>query len=298
MSSRARRWLKTGLQALVSAGLVIILVRQLDLAEMRAIVMRPHGLPWLLAAVLLFNASKVVGALRLNIYQRAAGIALGELANIRLYYAGMFLNLCLPGGIGGDGYKILVLHRRQAVPLKKLVLITLADRLSGMLCLLLLLCLLMPLTPLPWPGNRVYAGAAIGAVSAVSALILAHRLLFRLERAALAKVCYYGMTVQLLQLACIATLLAYVQLPVGDYGAHLAVFLVSSIAAVLPLSLGGIGARELTFFYGLKLLQLDPAHGVVVSSVFFLITLLSSLVGALFLKTFSSRQAVAPGSGQ
>ena len=144
MSSRARKWIKLAVQVLVSAGLVAFLARQLDFGEIKSILDRPGGWPWLLGAFVLFNASKIVAALRLNIYQRHVGVVLSEGQNLRLYYAGMFLNLFLPGGIGGDGYKIYVLNRQQGVEVKKLVLVTLADRVSGLLCLLLLLCGLVP----------------------------------------------------------------------------------------------------------------------------------------------------------
>jgi uncharacterized membrane protein YbhN (UPF0104 family) len=81
-------------------------------------------------------------------------------------------------------------------------------------------------------------------------------------------------------------LLAWLQVPVGHFAAYLSVFLVSSVAAVLPLSFGGLGAREVTFLWGLQLLQLDPTDGVLASSGFFLITAMSSLLGALFLRRF------------
>jgi uncharacterized membrane protein YbhN (UPF0104 family) len=78
--------------------------------------------------------------------------------------------------------------------------------------------------------------------------------------------------------------------PFENYPAYLAVFLVSSVAAVLPLSFGGLGAREVTFFYCMNLLHLDSTHGVVASSGFFLITAVSSLVGAMFIRTLPLKQ--------
>lgn len=284
MSSRARKWIKLGIQVLVSAGLLAFLARQLDFAQIKTILDRPGGWPWLLGAFLLFNASKIVAALRLNIYQRHAGVVLSEGQNLRLYYAGMFLNLFLPGGIGGDGYKIFVLNKQQGVPVKKLVLVTLADRVSGLLCLLLLLCGLVPWVGLGWPNGWVQAAAGIGALITVVLILAGHRFVARFNNDALVRVFGYGIAVQTLQLACTAALLAYMQLQSSYYSAYLAVFLISSIAAVLPLSFGGIGVREITFFYCLKLLKLDPAYGVIASSCFFIITMASSLYGAVFIR--------------
>ena len=58
--------------------------------------------------------------------------------------------------------------------------------------------------------------------------------------------------------------------------------MISSIVAVVPLTLGGIGSREVTFFYGAKFLGLDQNISVGVSVLFFLITAMVSLVGVYF----------------
>lgn len=293
MSSRARKWVKLVIQVLVSAGLVAFLARQLDFGQIKAILNRPGGWPWLLGAFVLFNASKIVAALRLNIYQRHIGVMLTEAQNLRLYYAGMFLNLFLPGGIGGDGYKIFVLNRRQGVPVKKLVLVTLADRVSGLLCLLLLLCGLVPWVGLRWSFVTTAAVAGVAALCIVATMLLGHRLALTLESKSLSKVISLGMTVQVLQLGCMGCLLSYVALPLAQYLPYLAVFLLSSIVAVLPLSLGGLGAREVTFFYCMALLHLDPAFGVAVSGSFFLLSMASSLIGALYLRSRFSQGLAA-----
>lgn len=288
MSSRARKWVKLAIQVLVSAGLVVFLARQLDFGQIKAILNRPGGWPWLLGAFALFNASKIVAALRLNIYQRHIGVMLTEAENLRLYYAGMFLNLFLPGGIGGDGYKIFVLNRRQGVPVKKLVLVTLADRVSGLLCLLLLLCGLVPWVGLRWHGPWLWM-AAIGCLAlTLLCFLLGHKLLLGFRLAATFRMFFFGLGVQALQLVCISLLLAYLGTQPSQHLPYFAVFLASSIVAVLPLSLGGLGAREVTFFYCLKLLGLNPIHGVVLSSCFFLITVISSLPGILLMRSLSA----------
>ncbi|MDB5842138.1 MAG: hypothetical protein JWQ23_4090 [Herminiimonas sp.] len=270
----------------MSAGLIAIVIRQVDLSYVKSLAVRPQDLPWLVAAIGLFNLSKIAGALRLNGYQRHAAILMSERENLKLYYAGMFLNLFLPGGIGGDGYKILVLRHQQGVPIKTLLWIFLTDRFSGLLILLLLLCMLAPLLALPWPQAAVQTIAAVGATTIAAMFVLAHHRLVKMHGERLAMVFGYGLAVQLLQLVCMGMLLAYLRVPIDAYLAYLAVFLISSIAAVLPLSFGGLGAREVTFLYGLQLLQLDPMPGVVASAGFFLITVVSSLVGVLFLKGF------------
>jgi hypothetical protein len=57
-----------------------------------------------------------------------------------------------------------------------------------------------------------------------------------------------------------------------DHLAYLVIFLVSSAVAVLPVSIGGVGVRELTFLYGSQLLNVDINFAVGISFLFYLIT--------------------------
>ena len=59
----------------------------------------------------------------------------------------------------------------------------------------------------------------------------------------------------------------------------LLIFTLSSMLSVLPLSIGGIGLREVTFFYGAQWLQLDSEMAVALSVLFFAINALVSLLG-------------------
>jgi uncharacterized membrane protein YbhN (UPF0104 family) len=293
VSRRAGKRPKVVLQLAVSACLMGFVFLNLDLKQLAGLAVRPDRVPILGAALIAFNASKILGALRLNVYLRQAAIHLSEGENLRLYYAGMFLNLCLPGGIGGDGYKVLVLHRSHATPVRALVAILLADRLGGMLTLVFILCMLVPMLSLPWRSSTVLGCALVSLAATIAVFVLAHRWLVKLDVQQLGGVFGLGMAVQLLQLACMGMLLSYLGAPGGSYLAYLAIFLVSSIAAVLPFSVGGLGVREATFLLGVELFSLDAAYGVLASSCFFLITVLSSMIGSLFLGHFPLRPATA-----
>jgi uncharacterized protein (TIRG00374 family) len=88
---------------------------------------------WLLAATVLFILSKVVSSFRLNIYFKAIDVRLSETGNLKLYWLGMFYNLFLPGGIGGDAYKVILLNRQRKGSVKLLSAAVLLDRVSGLL---------------------------------------------------------------------------------------------------------------------------------------------------------------------
>src|SRR5215475_1935715 len=90
---------------------------------------------WLLLAVILLILSKLFSAFRLNIYFRNINIHLPGWQNIKLYWLGMFYNLFLPGSIGGDAYKVILLTKKYSIPYKKTAAAVLLDRFSGLLAL-------------------------------------------------------------------------------------------------------------------------------------------------------------------
>lgn len=70
---------------------------------------------------------------------------------------------------------------------------------------------------------------------------------------------------------------------VGDqYIPYLFVFLVSSTVSVLPLTIGGVGARELVFVLAHDYVGIDQNVAVAFSLLFFLISMLTSLFGLFF----------------
>ena len=93
----------------------------------------------MLACVVIFNLSKIFCAIRLNIFFKQEGVFMSEQENIKLYYKGMFYNMLLPGGIGGDGYKGYYLRSTLQVPVKNLVRPILWDRITGALSIAFLL---------------------------------------------------------------------------------------------------------------------------------------------------------------
>jgi uncharacterized membrane protein YbhN (UPF0104 family) len=68
----------------------------------------------------------------------------------------------------------------------------------------------------------------------------------------------------------------------NNTGAYLFVFLISSIVAVIPFTIGGIGSRELTFLYGAQWFHLDVNASIAISLIFFIITAIVSLFGIVY----------------
>ena len=287
-ASAGRRYLMLLVKLVFMAGALWLVARHLDLTALGR-TLRQARPGWLVLAAGLFTLSKLISSVRLNTFFRAVAIQLTERYNLRLYWLGMFYNLFLPGGIGGDGYKVYLLGRefpgRRGLIFRALLL----DRLSGMVALLVLLLALLAVVP----AAELRAAGALALPAWWRAVPLAlipvglalsyglGRWGFGEFRSALGRTSWEALGVQGAQVLCAWALLAALGAAGGPVLPYLLVFLASSIAAVLPFTVGGLGARELTFFYGAQLFALSQPVAVSVSVLFYVITALVSLVGAL-----------------
>lgn len=241
---------------------------------------------YLIPATLFFVASKIVSSFRLNQYFKAIPLELGEKYNLKLYWIGMFYNLFLPGGIGGDGYKVYLLNKHYNAGVKQLVAATLIDRVSGLMALLFLLLgltiFILPIQFLKGFDWLVYVGLIVG----YPAYYIFNKIFFKSYIRKLVSTSIYSLIVQALQIIS-AYFILYSLGITENIMAYQILFLASSIVAVLPFTIGGIGAREMTFILGHQYLGVDQNAAVAFSLLFFLITAIVSLFGA-FLKSDQS----------
>ncbi len=237
--------------------------------------------PWyLMLATLFFILSKLLAAYRLNTYFHHLNLMLSTLSNLKLYLLGMFYNLFLPGGIGGDAYKGYLIKKKFDIPTRKVVGVLLIDRFSGLLLLVIYACILALFMTAEIVREYKIIFAAVALISAV-AFWWIHRKFFPYLLPVFWKSSGYSALVQLAQL--ISAWFILKALGIETYTIfYLFIFLLSSIVAVLPLTIGGIGSREVVFFYGATWLDLDQNSSVTISMVFFLITAFVSLTGILY----------------
>jgi len=235
---------------------------------------------WLLVAMGSYTCSKLLASRRLNINFRLIGIRLTESANRRLFWLGMLYNLLLPGAITGDAYKVMVLGKDPTTSRKSLALAVLLDRFSGLLPLLAIiagLCLLvLPLsvwTILLTAGTLFIIPAAYGAL----------RMFVPEQAQGYFQTLWLGTLVQLL---VVLTVLALI----GSMGIHahvasfLLIFLAAAALSVLPISVGGgLGIREFASIQGAEWLGLPMEQALLLSLLFYAVTLLTALPGFLYI---------------
>ncbi len=233
---------------------------------------------WLLGASLLFIVSKIFSSLRLNVFFNNIGSGLTEKSNLRLYLLGMYYNLFLPGGIGGDGYKIYLLNKKYGTKAKKLFWAVLLDRVNGVLALFVLAMVMVPFIPVP----EIYKYLAIGIIPVSIVVYYAVIYWFFKDFAkGLNLTNGYSLLVQLAQL-CSAWFILNANHNQEHILPYLFLFLISSIVATLPITIGGIGSREITFLLGAQIMHLDIHQSIALSLLFYVITAIVSLFGIYF----------------
>jgi uncharacterized membrane protein YbhN (UPF0104 family) len=235
---------------------------------------------YLVLAILSFMLSKLFAAFRLNINFRNINIQLPAWKNIKLYWLGMFYNLFLPGSISGDAYKVVILTKKFKAPYKNTTVAVLLDRFSGLLALgIILSCYGVIVLENKWWDLLL----STGAIAAILALYLVVRFMFKDFLPGFWSTFLWGMAVQIFQVVCLYCVLMSLHIPLHQ-SEWIFIFLVASVVSVLPISLGGgLGTREFVFVEGARFFKLDPHLGIIISLLFYLSNVLSSVWGSYFI---------------
>jgi uncharacterized membrane protein YbhN (UPF0104 family) len=265
------------LKLTVTVAALWYVIAKIDLKQVIETIGRANGC-YLAGAFLLFVLSKMVSSLRLNRYLRSIGILISQRAQMRLYLLGMYYNLFLPGGIGGDGYKIYLLSGRYDVATRRIFWAVMTDRIIGVVSLFCMAVLLFCFVP----GMGIHSGYIwILIPLSIFVTYLIYRRFFPYLLQVFLVTNLQSLLVQLLQLLSALFILLSLKVT-GHLESYLFVFLVSSMVAVLPLTIGGIGSREFTFMLGAQWLGLDLNLSISLSFLFYLITAFTSLWGIIY----------------
>jgi hypothetical protein len=277
MKIKLNKYLKLFIKLAITVLALYLVFRKVDINE----VLRTFGqsnIFLLIAGLTAFIISQLVSSLRLNSFLRSLEIRIPEVSNMKLFLLGMYYNLFLPGGIGGDGYKIYLLNKKFKVKAKQIFWAILLDRVSGLTALVslggILAVFLHPL------GNFRFIGLLILPL-ALFANFLFVKKLFKQFAGIIPLTMAQSFMKAILQLICAFFILVSFG-DSADWFSYLFLFLISSIVAMFPITIGGVGAREVTFLYGAEILDLNVNIALAVSFMFYLMTVLVSFSGIYF----------------
>lgn len=288
-----RALLKFCLKVILSVAALWLAFSAVPLSQ---VMQHMSGLNWrlVLLSVLCLHGSHLMSALRVrDSLRQVHDIRVAPRYAFWLHYVGTMFNMLLPSSIGGDGYKAWLLSRRFGQRMLTMVHLMLSNRASGLVLLFWLLAVLLLAhdglrAALPHYTFWVLAGAlGIGAAYHVAARLLWHETLRYHARMAV-----FSLGVQGMMLLSVWALVAAFGAPRALE--YLMVMLVASIVSLLPISIGGIGLRELLMVALSPYLSFDANQAVALAAVYSLIHLSISVVGVVpYVLGHKEQEAVA-----
>ncbi len=159
----------------VTLGLVTFLVwnGNLEFGKLRTAL---ADWPLLLGGLALIAMMPLMGAWRWQVLLKGQAIEITYLQSLRLVLVGFFFNQFVPGGTGGDVFRIYYVARGRRDAAARATMSVVIDRLSGMPPLVLLVvgaCIVNWTFITGNPDFRVY-GSVIAVIAALSAVVFAY----------------------------------------------------------------------------------------------------------------------------
>jgi len=287
----AKLLLKIGITTL----LLVWVFNKVDFNAVKYRLLHPQYWWMYVIAIICFFLSMIVSAWRLLSFFKSIGLNLNPKYNLRLYFLGMFYNILLPGGIGGDGYKMYLINKTYKVPVKRLFWAVMFDRLSGLWIIGLLAVILSffipQLTSYTWMAAGIFAGGSLIYYFVIHKFFKDYtRYFFQAHAKAL--------VLQLLQLGTVLCIILsqpdfYQAGFKGAFPPYLLSFLLSGFDILIPTA-GGAGAREAFFTALSKVFPINADIGVLIATSFYLISVFVALSGLYYMLKPSRLQADIP----
>ncbi len=232
----------------------------------------------LFIALVSFLLSQWLSANRLLILFRWSDFALSQKSNYMLYLIGMFYNFFIPGGIGGDAYKVYILNKTFKWPIKKLSAVVFVDRFMGLIAIGILIVLLCFFVPFFTEQHLLW----LLILALILGIIIAYIFIKKVFPSFLG-ISFHAILksvgIQLLQCICVIFLLSSIS-QTDDYIIYVIAFLVSSVLSIFSFS--GIGVREMIFYQASTLLAFDTMKAVTIGLLFSVLTAFVSFFGIYF----------------
>lgn len=277
-NAKIKQWAKFVLKLIISGIAMYFVYKKTDIASIKKALQHIH-IGYLILGVVAFNFSKWISIFRLRELLKILEINITHNYNWKLYYIGAFYNLFLPGSVGGDGYKVYLLHKRYDKPIKHILSAVFLDRISGLAALVFITGIMSVLfsTDIPY-------FVWIGIITSVIIYPLYYfflRIFFKKYTSGFHKTNLISFASQAFQVVTAWCILK--GLGVDEFmWNYLILFMLSSLASVIPITPGGLGSREFVSMIGYTYLGVLKEPAVISATLFFIITALSSLVGLVF----------------
>lgn len=231
-------------------------------------------------AVILYLISQALSIFRLDYYFRDINLDLSYRSNGRLYFLGMFYNTFVPGGIGGDAYKVYMLNKNYDVSLKKISQAVFLDKIIGLFAMLLIIVFLVYLTNLTdYP--IIQYGALISSLIGFIAVPFILGIIFPIHKKTFFNSMIYSIVLQLIQVGMLYFVLEGLNIHPENFSIYLLIFLISGILSIVSFS--GFGIREVVFMYAAHRFNFNETLATSAAFIFSIITISISFIGIIYL---------------
>lgn len=265
-------------KVIVTLGALYWVSRKINFIQLQETLSDSNWL-FLFLALCCYILSLIIASSRLNSFFKTIKLKLSEYYNLKLYSLGLIYNFFLPGGVGGDAYKVYFLKKKYSFSGRSLLSAVFFDRLSGLWALAIVSCTLVVFMPrLAIPNTVTITAAAVGSISYLYILYL----FFRPFAQRFMQTHFKALMVQgfqVLSAICILYALGHDE----KFSPYLLIFMVSSIVTIIPSIGGAIGIREVFSGEAAKYIQVDEQLSMTLSLIFYTISLISALPGVYFI---------------
>lgn len=279
----------TLLKIFISGISIYFVIKKTDLGKI-ALTLENTSIPLLVLSLLFMNLSQFSSTLRLKVLLKYIGIDIGFWHNLKLYYMGMFYNLFLPGGIGGDGIKAFMLKKQYGQSLKRIFTCLILDRLSGFSGLIFLGCLGFLISSHTFSADWLSWSSLFLMITVFPAFYFFLRFFFKSLLPSFLRLNALGMLVNLVQTISVIFLFMAIGTK-SNLTEYLTIFYIATAAMIFPFTIGGIGIRELVFIVAPQYLPIDAETGLSFCLIFFVMNAMSSLTGIFFKTDFTVQTA-------
>ena len=252
-------------------------------------VVKSADLLFILFASIVYFLSQIISSERLWFILKENNLIISSKENIKLYMIGIFYNFFIPGGVGGDAYKGVLMNKKFQWSLKKIYKLLILDRLIGfgvIICLILVFSgFILDLEFMSKFGAFL---APLYALLFVVGKIIVQKIFD--NESVYTRSFFISHIIQILQFGSIILILFSLGVT-NNYFTFLYIFLISSVLSIF--SFGGIGIREYVFFTLASNTAVSPDIATSVGLIFTFSALISSIPGLFFLIKIKSKKKLS-----
>ncbi len=254
---------------------------------------------YLLISFIFLTLAQLASSFRTRYYIQSKGKEISRNDAVKLYFLSTFFNIFLPGGIGGDAYKIFIMAKNISLRKIQALQVALSERINGFYVMMHIILLILLISNVNLPDFDIKPFIPICFVLINIAYFVLSKIFlsenFKVSLGA-AKISVLVQVITLLSFMSLeASLRKKYNFSFYDFMNYAMIFMVANIVVIVPLSFGGAGMRELTFLYLCPLMGLETEIGITLSLAFFINNIFVSLLGGLVLLSREKNSIVRLG---